>query len=242
MIILNYDQTFIQANTYIVADDDAREALVIDTGAGSAQWIKDTLAEHQLSLGAVLLTHGHLDHIWDSAAVAGDAPVYIPAPDRYRVEDPFKSSLPDAARDLALARMGAQAWKVPSNLLDLPQEMLSGSFEIVKGVYMRALPTPGHSEGSTVFLTQGTISDESNVPVVSDGRVESSMFAGDVIFRNGIGRTDLPGGDEQEMMASLRLLVNVIRPETVIFPGHGGHTTMFYETRYSPYMHAAMSS
>lgn len=74
MLFLRYDQTFLQENTYILADDDERVALVVDPGAGSATWVKNTLAELNLTLGAVLLTHGHPDHVWDSQKLLPERP------------------------------------------------------------------------------------------------------------------------------------------------------------------------
>ncbi|MFC2609426.1 MAG: MBL fold metallo-hydrolase, partial [Peptidiphaga gingivicola] len=88
MIFLRYNRTLIEANCYILADSQQRVALVVDPGAGSAEWIEETLTSRRLSLGGVLCTHGHIDHVWDSGLIAGEAPVYVPGPDLYRMEDP----------------------------------------------------------------------------------------------------------------------------------------------------------
>ncbi|QRV02922.1 MBL fold metallo-hydrolase [Arcanobacterium phocisimile] len=241
MLFMRYDQTFLQANAYILADDEARVALVVDPGAGSAGWISRTLAENGLDLGAVLLTHGHPDHVWDSAKVAGEKPVFIPQPDMYRMDDPLASMPADAGRDLALQRLGGGDWVKPANLQALPVAMLSQGVELVPGLAMRALPAPGHTEGSTLFICEGHITQTPYAVMLPTGRKEIFMLGGDVIFNGGIGRTDLPGGDEYEMASTLRLLVQSIRPETFIFPGHGPHTMMFHEIRHSPYIQAAMS-
>lgn len=240
MIFLKHSQTFLEANTYILADDDTGIALVVDTGAGSAQWIKDALSERDLELGAILLTHGHADHVWDVSLVAGDVPVYIPEPDLYRMDNPVTVGRSEQYL-LALSRMGVGEWAKPNNLQTLPSDMLSSGYEIVPGIRMRAVPAPGHTEGSTVFLFEGEITEDANQVMEPTGRREAFMISGDVLFNNGVGRTDLAGGDEQKMASSLRLLVQIIKPETYVFPGHGPHTTMFHETRHSPYLHAAMS-
>lgn len=239
MHFLRNCQTFLEANTYILATEES--ALVVDPGAGSHAWIPNALASRGLKLAGVLLTHGHPDHVWDVAAIAGSAPVYIPGPDMYRMDDPAAYLPLDPRRDLALSRLGAQPWVKPEGLRELPAEAYSGAFEIVPGLHIRALPTPGHTEGSAVFLLEGNPRPDREGAMMSTERVEPIMIAGDVLFNGGVGRTDLPGGDEQKMAASLRLLVQVIKPETYVFPGHGPSTTLFHEVRHNPFLHSAMS-
>ncbi|MDR6938737.1 MBL fold metallo-hydrolase [Arcanobacterium hippocoleae] len=240
MIILRYSRTFLDANCYLLADTHQRVALVVDPGAGSRFWIQQMLETHGLQLGAVLLTHGHADHVWDVSAFAGDVPVYVPAPDLYRLEDPLASlGMPQFA--LAFPRMGVDEWCKPANLQEVPKSAYTDSFEFVPGVTVRAVATPGHTEGSSVFLFDGRSDFSADEAILQTDREEHFMLSGDVIFKNGIGRTDLPGGDSQKMAASLRFLINVIRPETYLLPGHGEYTTMFHETRHSPYLHSVMS-
>lgn len=245
MIILRYNRTFLEANTYILADENTRSALVVDTGAGSRYWIKDTLAAQNLHLGAVLLTHGHADHVWDVSAVAGAAPVYISAPDRYRLTDPLATTGMENSH-LGFTRMGIDQWQEPENLQNLPDEIFSTTVELVPGIPMRAVPAPGHTEGSAVFLFAGQSRGENPASpemenILVTGREEKFLLSGDVIFNNGIGRTDLPGGDGYAMAASLRFLVQAIKPETLILPGHGDTTSMFHEVRHSQFLQAAMS-
>ncbi len=240
MILLRFDQTFLNANTYILADLQQKIAVVVDPGAGSRFWIKEALASLNLELGAVLLTHGHADHVWDVSAIVDNQPVYIPQPDLYRLTDPLAHlGMPQYA--LAFPRMGVETWIKPQNVLPVPDNAYQTGWEIVPGVVMRALATPGHTEGSSVFLFDGQSQPLHPNSVVVTDRVEHFMLSGDVLFQNGIGRTDLPGGDAQKMVSSLRFLVNVIRPETQILPGHGPHTNMFHETRHSDFLHKAMS-
>lgn len=242
MILLRYTQTFLEANTYLIAADGEKTALVVDPGAGSRIWVRETLRDLDLECAAVLVTHGHPDHVWDAAAVAGNSPVYVPAPDRYRFDDPASYLTADFSNArLALSRMGGGPWRKPDNVCDVPGESYDSGFEIVPKIRIRAVAAPGHTEGSAVFLFAGQSTLNRDNAILLTGREEHFLLTGDVIFNGGIGRCDLPGGDEQKMAATLRFLVNAVKPETYLLPGHGPHTTMFHETRHSPFMHAAMS-
>lgn len=252
MIISRCDQTFFQANTYLILPDDDstgsictdekknRKALVVDPGAGSATWIHNELKRLHADIGAVLLTHGHADHMWDVAAVAGHAPVYVPQPDLYRLENPL-DNLGIRGIDLGFRRMGASSeWIKPENLRPLPSTIYSSSIQLIDSLALRAVAAPGHTEGSSVFLFEGCVHEAFSDTLCSSS-ARTYMLTGDVIFAGSVGRTDLPGGDQREMEASLRFLVNAIKPDVYILPGHGAHTTMFHETRHNSFLHAAMS-
>lgn len=293
VIIAHNNQTFFEANTYLIVPDapaaaadtaalagsdaataagdaassstpsrnghDSRDeadrragekvALLVDPGAGAAAWVPQELAKLGAQLGAVLLTHGHADHVWDAAAIADNpelsvgepVPVYVPEPDLYRLADPLASlGIPGVA--LGFQRMGAnRQWVTPSALQALPTAIYSQAIELVPGLPVRAVAAPGHTEGSSVFLFAGAAQGEFAAPENAATPVRTFMLAGDVIFKGSVGRTDLPGGDQREMEASLRFLVNVIKPDVTILPGHGPATTVWDETRTNPYLHAAMS-
>jgi metallo-beta-lactamase family protein len=240
MIFLRYNRTLIEANCYIVADSQQRVALVVDPGAGSAEWIEETLASRRLSLGCVLCTHGHIDHVWDSGVIAGEAPVYVPGPDLYRMEDP--AAMGPAAAGVFPEASG-HSWIKPKGTAALPREFFEGEGrQIVPGVAMRAIPAPGHTEGSSVFLLSGAIDPDRESVVFPEGVFgEKLMLSGDVLFRDGVGRTDLPGGDPAAAAESLRTLARVIDPATVFFPGHGPSSTMGREKERSHYLKLAMS-
>ncbi|MCF2706566.1 MBL fold metallo-hydrolase [Arcanobacterium haemolyticum] len=233
MIFLRYSQTLIEANCYIIADSDVRSALVVDPGAGSARWVAQALESRGLELGAVLCTHGHADHVWDAALVAGDKPVYVPGPDMYRMENPIQRTA--VVPGEAFEAVSGHPWQRPANVQEIPADVfVDGGFPLVEGVWLRGVPAPGHTEGSTVFLLAGVIDEDPEAVRLPEGSSTSAlMLSGDVIFRDGVGRTDLPGGNDEVAAESLRTLSRVIAPATVFFPGHGPASTMGREVKHS---------
>ncbi len=242
MIFLRYSETLIEANCYILCDETARKALVIDPGAGSAAWVKRALEARGLELAAVLCTHGHADHVWDAGLVAGDdVVVYLPEPDLYRLENP---AIYTAVFTQFFVSYSGHEWLAPARSEALPQQFFDdGGAEIVPGIRLQAIATPGHSEGSSVFLLEGQIAPDPEAVSLPEGSFGTElMLTGDVLFRDGVGRTDLPGSDPAAAMVSLRHLAETIAPARVFFPGHGGPSTMGRELRHSPFLREAVSS
>lgn len=197
------------ANAYVISAGDGAPVLVVDPGPGVAA----ALSERGIETGAVLLTHGHPDHTWDAAEVSrmGDGvPVFLPSPDREWLDDP--------AGKLGFGSFGQ--WEAPL-ALDVPL----GDWQVLPGVVLHAVPAPGHSPGSTVFLIGGTT--DVGTP---------TALTGDVIFKGSIGRTDLPGGDQAEMDETLRTLAAVLDPATTLLPGHGQKTVWSEELATNPYV------
>lgn len=243
------------ANCYVLAAGPGQPALVVDPGAGAARGALALLRSNQLSLGAVLLTHGHADHVWDAQrlieAAAGSrlvpassrVPVYIPEPDLYRLEDP-DATTGIRASGMGFADMAGTPWLRPEDVRPFPAEGFGQAVELVAGVAIQALAAPGHSEGSTMFFLNAhlgdnhllfeaeVLDDPANVPE----RYYLVSLSGDVLFKGSVGRTDLPGGDQYQMWATLRLLASVVDPATVLLPGHGAATTMEHEHHGNPYL------
>lgn len=246
MLLLRTSAAALEAHCYVVAAQEGSEALVVDPGAGSAAELEPLLARHRLSVGAVMLTHGHADHVWDAAEVAGDAPVYLAPRDAYRMDDPagaLGEPLAGAFRQIA-----ATPWLRPAQLAGPPSGTLEdGGATIVDSVVGRVLPAPGHTEGSAVLLVRGEVVEPEGVTILPQGDdvvpgddgTLLLAFCGDVLFGGSMGRTDLPGGDDKEMTSTLRTLAQVLPPTTVLLPGHGAATVLSRELATNPYLRQA---
>jgi glyoxylase-like metal-dependent hydrolase (beta-lactamase superfamily II) len=203
-------------NCYVIATGPGEPCLVIDPGQDSIEGVHDVIREHRLLPAAVMLTHGHIDHIWSVAPITAefDIPALIHPDDRYRLADPAGSSFM-AAREQLLA--------MTRNSLELtePQEVRlfedDATLELA-GLALAVRHAPGHTEGSVVFQLPGV------------------MFSGDVLFAGSIGRTDLPGGDHAQMIDSLRRVILPADDELVVLPGHGPQTTIADEKAANPYL------
>ncbi|WP_222842916.1 MBL fold metallo-hydrolase [Bowdeniella nasicola] len=226
------------SNCYVLFDEDSRRAVVVDPGGHTADSVHSWLTENEASVAAVVLTHGHPDHFWDAAQVAGDAPVIIPGPDRYRLEAPSFAMPPE----LDFRQLTGYDWQRPATIEDLDPSLLQGEgAEVADGLKMRALPAPGHSEGSTVLFVMASLDHDlasyvTTRPTKADDSPHLVMLAGDVLFAGSMGRTDLPGGDDEEMKSSLRTLKTVVNPETIVLPGHGPATVMAHENATNPFL------
>ena len=193
-------------NAWLVRAEGAEASVLIDPGDG-LDALKAALAANGHPLGAILLTHGHFDHTLAAGilAHAHGVPVYIHADDLDMLEDPCRNAY-DAL---------AAALPCPQNVGAQPYPAGDGEALSVCGLELRLLHTPGHTPGSVCLY------DEAH----------AALFSGDTLFAAGYGRTDLPGGSDRDMYASLLRLFRL--PEDVrVLPGHGGETTLGREKRY----------
>lgn len=236
MLIETFSNDLIASNCFVIAKDKGGKALVVDPGIGAVAKLPAMLAKYDLEIGEVLLTHGHVDHVWDCGKLGEDIQVWIPAPDLERLDDPLTTTFgPNATAMMAASGIELiDEWVKPTKLDALPEQASTGGINIC-GVDIRMVPAPGHTAGCAIFLLGGTFESETiEMPAPSP-----VALSGDVIFAGSIGRTDLPGGDHREMMQSLRLIQNVIDPATVLLPGHGDATTLEFEKKHNPYLRQA---
>jgi hydroxyacylglutathione hydrolase len=207
------------ANCYIVAPQAGAECVIIDPGQDAESGIDEILAEHRLRPAAVLLTHGHLDHIWSVAPVCGakGIPAYIHPDDRALLTDP--------ARGFSLA-MGQQLFGgLEFTEPDDVKELTDGMTLNLVGLDIVVDHAPGHTGGSVAF----------RLPQGETGQVDV-LFSGDLLFAGSIGRTDLPGGDYPTILRSLARVCLTLPDETVVLSGHGPQTTIGTERRTNPFL------
>jgi hydroxyacylglutathione hydrolase len=210
-----------QANCYILGDVELGTAVVVDPGQDGAPIVAERLEHRGVTLEAVLLTHGHLDHIWSVPELARefDVPVLLHTDDRYLWDDPAAAfgNLPPGA----LESQFGLAWDPPTDALETFSDGTSFSFA---GIGLEARHTPGHTPGSSVFLLTDTGSDD---PL---------LLSGDLIFAGSVGRTDFPRGSWEQQMASIRDVVLPLDDRTLILSGHGPETTVGAERATNPFI------
>lgn len=212
-------------NCYVLASAPGEPCIIVDPGQDSIDRVHEIVRDNKLAPAAVVLTHGHMDHVWSVAPVGRDfdIPAYIHSADRYRLADPAGSSMA-AARDqlLAMTKDSLELTE-PSDVRVLPDE---GAALDIAGIRLGVRHAPGHTEGSVVF----------DVPRTGEADI---LLSGDVLFQGSIGRTDLPGGDSTAMDESLRAVIWPMSDEVIVLPGHGAQTTIGAERAANPFLQAA---
>jgi glyoxylase-like metal-dependent hydrolase (beta-lactamase superfamily II) len=196
-------------NTYVVWLPGRTDCVVFDPGL-EPDLILDVLRDEGLTVAAILNTHGHADHIGGNEAMKAafpDAPLLIGAGDEVM--------LTDAMANLS-ALFGLPVVSPPAD-----RTVAEGDVVEFAGLPFGVLEIPGHSPGHVVFVLRGT---------------PTAVFGGDVLFREGIGRTDFPGGDERQLLTGIRTKLYPMPADTAIYPGHGPTTTVGHERRHNPFV------
>jgi glyoxylase-like metal-dependent hydrolase (beta-lactamase superfamily II) len=205
------------ANCYLVASGPGEECLIIDPGQDAEPGIEQILEKYRMRPAAVLLTHGHIDHIWSVAPVCGarNIPAYIHPSDRALLSDPARG-LPLQPGQQFLAGL---TFAEPDDVSELADGM---TLELA-GVRITVHHAPGHTPGSVTF----------SLPAAAE---PGTIFTGDLLFAGSIGRTDLPGGDYATILDSLARVCLPLPDDTAVLSGHGPRTTIGAERGSNPFL------
>jgi glyoxylase-like metal-dependent hydrolase (beta-lactamase superfamily II) len=212
MVIETFPVGPLRCNCSILVDDETRSAIVIDPG-GDFEKIRARLEKNGASVTAIVHTHTHIDHVGATAPLQrwSSAQARIHEADRFLYD---------------LLPLQAELLGVPlPERCDVEGNLADEAVIRAGGVELQVLHTPGHTPGSVSFVVHD-----------ADGPL---AFTGDTLFRRGIGRTDLWGGDTDLIFRSLRTRLMTLAENTKVVPGHGAMTTIGEERRANPYLRVA---
>jgi len=197
----------LQCNCSIFGDETSREGLVVDPG-DEIDEILEIINRHGLAVKAIVITHAHIDHIGGAQKLkqATGAPVYM---------NPNDVEL-QKMLDVQAAWLGMQ----PPEAVSIDVDAKDGDRLVMGATEFHVLHTPGHTQGSISLWIPG----------------EKKLVAGDTLFRDSIGRTDLPGGDGKQILRSIHSKLLPLPEDTVVVPGHGDQTTIGREKRFNYFL------
>ena len=200
----------VQENTYLLHNDQ-NKAIIIDPGcyfSAEQETLKNFIEDTQLEAVRLLNTHCHLDHVFGNKWVSKTWGLTL--------------EIPEGEQEmLKLAPLSGEKWGLPFDNYTGPLLFLQEGDRISLGNdELRVILTPGHSPASVCFYCEK----------------QGILIGGDVLFRESIGRTDLPGGDHETLLKSIREKLFVLPDEVKVYPGHGVPTTIGYEKRNNPFL------
>lgn len=196
----------VSTNVYLAVNTQTREAFLVDP-ADNADLIADWIKERGVTVKAILLTHGHFDHIGAVTELKRtlQAPVYALEAEKTLLADPRLNASVSYIRTLSVE---ADVWLRDGQNLEL------AGFEIT------VMHTPGHTKGGACYYLPR----------------EGVLFSGDTVFCESIGRADLPTGNGAELVRSVRKLLAALPDETTVYPGHDEATSVAHEKMYNPFI------
>lgn len=206
LIVESFSLGPLQTNAYLISRPGENKAVVIDPGMNPKPLLKRVA---DMEIEAILLTHAHFDHIGgvEELRRLKGCPVYLHDAEADWLENPKKN--------------GSARWPdVTPPITTAPAEygLADGQILTVLGLSFKVFHTPGHSPGS-VSLLYG-----------------NHLFGGDVLFKLSVGRTDLPGGSQQELLDSIHGKLFELPDDTIVYPGHGPRTSIGFEKENNPYV------
>lgn len=197
----------LECNCSVFGDETSREGLVVDPG-DQIDDVLEIIERHGLHLKAIIITHAHIDHIGGAQKLkqATGAPVYM--------------NLNDMELQKGLDRQAAWLGVEPPEPVAIDAPARDGDRLVIGATELLVLHTPGHTQGSISLW----------IPA------EEKLVAGDTLFRDSIGRTDLPGGDGRQILRSIHDKLLPLPEQTVVIPGHGAKTTIGREKRENHFL------
>jgi hydroxyacylglutathione hydrolase len=197
----------LQCNCSIFGEEGTREAIVVDPG-DEIERITDVLDQHQLKVTAIVITHAHIDHVSGAQKLRAitGAPVYMNESDRDLLNH----------LDVQANWLGVE----PPPRPEVDQATSDGTKLQLGATEFQVIHTPGHTQGSLCLWIPG----------------ENTLVAGDTLFRDSIGRTDLPGGDGRKILQSIKTRLLDLPESAIVIPGHGPRTTIGREKQRNPFL------
>jgi hydroxyacylglutathione hydrolase len=216
VLVSAFPAGLLACNCYVLAPRRGADAIIVDPGQRAMGPLRRTLDENRLTPAAVLLTHGHIDHIWSAQKVSDTfgCPTYIHPEDRFMLTDPIKGFGPRIGQLLARAM-----FREPRQVVELDRD---AALLDLADITVTVDHTPGHTRGSVVFRVAGDTSQ--------------LALTGDTLFQRSVGRTDLFGGSGRDLLNSIVGKLLVLDDQTVVLPGHGPRTTIGAERRANPFL------